>query len=85
MASLSSKREQLAAVKAVYEELKRPVLDRLREEKGVEIDDLPASSQVIVRASVRRWRELTFEGGVLDREPALRVLPNARFVALAGG
>lgn len=85
MAGLSSKRERLAAVRAAYEELKRPVLDRLREEEGVEVDDLQASSQAIVRTSVRRWRELTSEGGVLDREPSLRVLPNERYVALAGG
>ena len=84
LAGLSNKRERLAAVATAYDELKRPVLDRLRVEDGVEVDDLQASSQAIVRTSVRRWRELAAEGGFLDREPSLRVLPNARFVALAG-
>ena len=84
MASLSGKRERLAAVKAAYDELKGPILNRLRQEEGVEVDDLQASSQVIVRTSVRRWRELAAEGGFLGREPSLRVLPTARFFALAG-
>jgi hypothetical protein len=83
LAGVTGKRERLAAVRAAYDELKRPALERLRQEPGIEIDDLRATQQVIVRASVGRWRELTAKGGFLDREPSLRVLPNVHYTALA--
>lgn len=80
--SLPSRRARLERLIDLYAEIKGPVLSRLREEPGVVVDDLKSLPQAIVRASPGRWRELVAEGGFLDLEPSVRVLPETTAYAV---
>jgi hypothetical protein len=75
----SSKRERLQRLIDFYRDLKQPVLDALSRNDHVSVKDLPTSGQIIVTASAGTWRDLLSE---LERDAAIRVLPNAEFHAL---
>jgi hypothetical protein len=81
-ADLPTKRERLAFVDRALAAIKEDWLDRFRVE-GVEIEDLPGTPQAILRATAGRWLELTSDGGTLDRDQAVRVLPIHLYHALA--
>lgn len=82
LSELPTRRARLERLQALYADLKRPVLRRLGAEPGVVVDDLVSLPQAIVRASPARWRVLAAEGGFLDREPNVRVLPERRVHAV---
>ncbi|WP_205522591.1 hypothetical protein [Myxococcus eversor] len=79
---LTSKRERLAAMETYFQALKAPLLVQLGREAGVSVEDLKSSSEAIVTASVAKWRELVQQGGVLERQSVVEVLPDIQVQGL---
>lgn len=77
------RRARLEALERLLREHKRPLLDRLAAIEGVEVQDLRALPQAIVRADPAAWARLTQAGGVLDREPGVRLIPSHFYRALS--
>lgn len=75
----SGKRERLHALQEAYNSIKQPLLNQLGSEEGISIQDLQGSSQAIVSAPLQKWRSLAQDGGTLDLEDTVRVLPNVLY------
>ena len=77
-----SKRERQLRMDGFYRALKESTFQRLRNEAQVEIRDMPASGSAILTAPASTLEKLVCDGGKLDREEKLQVLPNVMFDAI---
>jgi hypothetical protein len=75
----ATKRERLENLQAFYRTMKAPVLDILRQNDDVEVQDMPITGEAVITASTEKLNALLANDGPLARVPKLRVLANASF------
>ena len=81
-AGIQSKRERLERMNEFYRRIKEPMLAALQKRTGLKVRDLPASGQAIITAPAAALGQLVEEGGILEKDPGIRVLPNVTFHTL---
>lgn len=77
-----TRRERVQIVEAFYRPLKKSLLQILRLQAQVHVQDFPGSGQLILTAPVHSLRPLIETGGSLDREQGVDVLANVPVHAL---